>query len=111
MDHNTLMIFIISLVCLLLIDAIIVWDLYFVWIKRRRIEIEIVKWRGTKKPLFWFLGWSVGILINIVFFITLSLVFGTGEWVALSCLMAVALCLLYFLAYNITYRILKSKLQ
>ena len=111
MESNALLIFAVSLVCLAVIDLMIVGDLYVVWIKKRRIEKEIIKWRGTKKPLYWFIGWSLGVAINLVLFIALSLAFGTREWVALSCLIAVILCLLYFIAYNITYRVLKSKLQ
>lgn len=111
MDSNASIIFGVSLACLIVIDAMIVGDLYVVWIKRKRIELEIYKWRGTKKPLIWFLCWGLGTFINVVLFLALSLAFKTSEWVALACIISVVLSVVYFLAYNLTYHIIKSKQQ
>ncbi len=109
MDSETLMIFLVSLGCLIVIDAIIIFDLYVVWIKKKRIEMEVAKWRGTRKPLYWFLSWSGAFLSNIVVFVLISCISGEPEWVAFACLISVVLSLVFFIAYHITYNIIKDK--
>ena len=108
MNDETLMIFFISLAGLLIIDGIILSDL-FVRYKNKRIVNDIVGWQGTKKPIIWTLAWCAGYLCDILVFLLISCIKMSREWVALVCIVAAALCLICFTVYTIIYKKLKNK--
>ena len=62
---------------LLIFDGVFVGSLYKSWIKKGRLVSMFPEWKNTKKPIVWFLVWSIIFFLNVPLFVGLSFRLGT----------------------------------
>lgn len=59
-------------------EAVNVYNLYKAWVKKGGIVDFIPKWKDTKKPFYWFLGWNIAkcvtdVIIIVIFILAIPM--------------------------------------
>lgn len=79
MNINCIIGTLVSGLVILGVDIVYICILFTEWIKKHGLIKDFPLWKGTKKPLLWWIIWSCIIISNVIIFAIFSLSVGTNE--------------------------------
>lgn len=105
MDLNFIVPFILITLFIIAMDYILfIRECYAHWLVARSLEVQFYKWKNTNKSKVWFICWTIAILVNVVIFVTISIVyrnlFGLGFGFFVAGLYSLALMIAYVIIKN-----------